>query len=77
MSKLNAALSKVLEINEDSIHDNLKPDDVDTWDSLHGLMLLSEIEGQFNVKFSMAEVSAMKCVKDIKDALLRHGAKVE
>jgi acyl carrier protein len=77
MNKLNAALAKVLEIKEESIHDNLKPDDVDTWDSLHGLMLLSEIEGQFDVKFSMAEVSGMKCVKDIKEALVRHGASVE
>ena len=73
MKRLNAILSKVLEIEEDSISDKTAPENVETWDSFNGLMLVSELEKTFNVKFTMEEVTAVKCVKDIKDALKRHG----
>ena len=73
VKRLNAILSKVLEIEEDSISDKTAPENVETWDSFNGLMLVSELEKTFNVKFTMEEVTAVKCVKDIKDALKRHG----
>lgn len=73
MKRLKNALSKVLGITEDTINDETSPDNVETWDSLAGLMLVTELESQFNVKFSMDEVNSTKCVKDIKDILNRHG----
>lgn len=66
-------MSNVLEIKEDTISDETSPDKVETWDSLKGLMLVTELEETFNIKLSMDEVSSIKCVKDIKETLKRHG----
>ena len=77
MNRLKTILARVLEVDENGVNDEMSPDDVDTWDSLHGLMLVSEIESQFKVQFTMNEVTGMKCVKDIKDSLKRHGVELE
>lgn len=77
MKRLKAILSKVLGIDEDKVTDDTSPDNVETWDSFNGLMIVSELESNFNVKFTMDEVTAVKCVKDIKDALKRHGVLLE
>lgn len=76
MKRLKAILSKVLDISEDSITNDTSPKNVDTWDSFNGLLLVSELEREFNVKFTMDEVTSVKCVGDIKDALKRHGIKL-
>jgi acyl carrier protein len=73
MEKLKQILSKILGIDENLITDETSPDNVETWDSFNGLMLVSELEEGFNVKFTMDEVVSVKCVKDIKEALKKHG----
>ena len=73
MRRLKYILSKVLEIDESLITDKTSPDNTETWDSFNALMLVSELEKEFNVKFTMEEVTAVKCVKDIKQTLTNHG----
>jgi len=70
-------LSKVLGIDEASITDNTSPANVESWDSFNGLMLVSELEKEFNVKFTMEEVISVKCVGDIKKSLKRHGISID
>lgn len=76
MKRLKSILSNVLNINEDTINDETSPDNVETWDSFAGLMLVSELESQFNIKFTMDEIVAVKCVGDIKEAVTRHGVEL-
>lgn len=76
MKRLKAILSKVLDISEESITDTMSPNDVESWDSFNGLLLVSELEKEFNVKFTMDEVTSVKCVADIKSALKMHGIKL-
>jgi|TARA_B100001971_G_scaffold197612_1_gene206476 acyl carrier protein len=73
MKRIKAILSRVLEINEDEIIGETSPDTVESWDSFNGLMLISELESKFNVKFTMDEVTSAKCVNDIKNSLIKHG----
>lgn len=73
MHRLKAILSNVLEISEDEITGEMSPDTVESWDSFNGLVLVSELESKFNVKFTMDEVTAVKCVNDIKNSLIKHG----
>ena len=73
MKRVKHILSTVLEIEISEIHEDLSPDDVETWDSFNGLMLVSELESAFNVKFTIDEVTTVKCVRDIKHALVRCG----
>ena len=74
MSLLNPVLSKVLGIPENEIADHLTPDDVPGWDSFNALILVSELEAKFRVKFTFAEVTGVQCVGDIKTILRKHGA---
>ena len=76
MDKLKSILSQILEIPEDEINDNTSPDNADAWDSFNGLMLVSELENNYNIKFTMDEVVSVKNVGDIKRALKKHGVKI-
>ena len=76
MNRLKVVLSKVLGIAPDSINDKTSPSNVESWDSFNGLMLASELEKEFNVKFTMEEVVSVKNVRDIKESLKKHGIKL-
>jgi acyl carrier protein len=77
MIKLTQLLSEILEIEPEQVHDNLTPDDVPTWDSFNGLMIVSRLESEYSVKFTMDEVTSVKCVADIKAYLRNHGVDEE
>ena len=77
MKKLNAILSSVLGIKESEINDKTSPSNVDSWDSFNGLMLVSELEKEFRIKFTMDEIVSVKCVKDIKNSLKKHGVEID
>lgn len=77
MKKLRSILSKVLGIDESSITDDTSPDSVETWDSFNGLIMVSDLEKNYNVKFTTEEVISVKCVRDIKTSLTRHGVKFD
>ncbi|HEY4521855.1 MAG TPA: acyl carrier protein [Candidatus Paceibacterota bacterium] len=72
MEKLKKILSKVLKIDENSITEKTSPDTVDTWDSFNSLMLVSELENEFGVKFTIDEVVKIKNVGDIIEVLRKY-----
>ncbi|MBI5134693.1 acyl carrier protein [Candidatus Uhrbacteria bacterium] len=73
INTLHSILSKILGISAQEVTDQTSPDTVPRWDSYNGLMLVSELETQFNVNFTMDEVVAVKNVGDIKASLRKHG----
>jgi acyl carrier protein len=73
MERLKDVLSKVLGVDRSKITDDMSPNHVDSWDSFNGLLLVSELESTFKVKFTMDEVSSARCVGDIKNYLRKHG----
>lgn len=77
MNKLVLLLSEILEIEPELIHDDLTPEEVPTWDSFNGLMIVSRLESDFNVKFTMDEVRSVECVGDIKKHLQNHGVDIK
>ena len=71
--KLYGIISDVLKVDASTITDESSPDNIATWDSFNGLMLVTELEKGFNVKFTMEEIMLVKNVKDIKESLNVHG----
>ena len=71
--RIRNVMSAVFDMPVDEIDEYSSPDNIESWDSFNGLMLVSELENNFNVKFTMEEVLAVKKVSDIKEALRRHG----
>jgi acyl carrier protein len=73
MLTLKELIAKTLDIGKEKLNDESSPENIPSWDSFNGLMIVSELESNFNVRFTIEEVMAVKNFKDIKDALKRHG----
>ena len=71
--KLYEIVSKVFSVPISEINDESGPETIESWDSFRGLVLVDEIESNFNVKFSISEIIDVKNVKDIKKHLKNHG----
>ena len=75
--KLMDLISKVLNIEVEIVTDETSPENTASWDSFNGLLMVSELEELFSINFSIEEVYAVTCVKDIRDVLIRHKVSFE
>ncbi len=66
MKKFNKIVSKIFGVKEKDIKDELSSKDIPHWDSMNYLLLISELEEEFDVMFTADEVTNAKCVGDIK-----------
>ena len=71
--KLYEIISKVFSVQISEINDESSPETIESWDSFNGLILVDELESNFNIKFSVSEIIDVKNVKDIKRHLNDHG----
>jgi len=71
--KLYDIISKVFSVQISEINDESSPETIESWDSFNGLILVDELESNFNIKFSLSEIIDIKNVKDIKRHLNNHG----
>ena len=55
------------------INDNSGPETIERWDSYNGLLLVDELESEFNISFSLEEMSDAHNISDIKRHLKNHG----
>lgn len=67
--KLLDIISKVLLLDKDKITDDLRRKDFEPWDSMAHLILVSEIESEFDMFFEDEEVVELWTVSDIKRVL--------
>lgn len=58
--KLQTIFAAVLGIPAELITDGLSPQTNSTWDSLNAIILITEIEKEFGIKFSYEEAMAVK-----------------
>jgi len=71
--KLFTLISKVLEVSETELTDESTPESIENWDSYNGLLLVDELESEFNIKFLVEEVYDVHSILDIKRHLKTHG----
>ena len=53
-----------------NISDNFSSDDIEEWDSLNHINLVSAIEKEFNIKFSITELISLKDVGSMIDLMI-------
>lgn len=58
---------EILDIPDLQLTSAMSAKDVDEWDSLNHIRLISGIEQQFKVQLSSAEVERLTCVGDMAD----------
>lgn len=76
MKTVEEVVTKVLGLKPEQVNDQSGPDNLENWDSFNGLILVTELEKNFNVSFSLEEIVEVKKVSDIKKILKHHGVKV-
>ena len=65
-------VAKVFSITESEVNDNSSPENIESWDSFNGLILVDELENHFKIKFSISEITDVKTVSNIKRHLKNH-----
>jgi len=75
--KLYNIISKVFSVPIIEINDESGPETIESWDSFNGLILVDDIESNFNVKFTVSEITDVKNISDIKRHLKNHGINVD
>ena len=68
-TKLTEIFRKVFNNDALNLRDDLTANHVDNWDSLTHMLLISEIETSFQVKFKLRELNRMRNVGDMVDLL--------
>lgn len=65
LETLNGIFRKVLKRDDITLTESTTARDVDGWDSLTNMVLLTEIEKKFGVRFSFREIVKLKNVGDL------------
>lgn len=69
--KLLSGIFKVVLNQPVLLTDDMTPDDIDNWDSLTNMTIISEIESQWGIKFKLRDIIRMKNVGDIIDTIIK------
>ena len=69
MKSLKQIFIESLQIDEDSIGENISREDTDYWDSFNHLLLMNNIEKNYGIKFTFDEIVAIKTFNDLQFAL--------
>jgi len=60
----------IFDENDLVIADNTSSDDIDDWDSLNHINLVSAIEKEFHIKFALGELTTLKDVGAMIDLIV-------
>lgn len=69
LEKVNEVFRDVFEDDSIIVKDETTADDIEDWDSLMHITLVSEIENSFGFKFKMKDVVGMKNVGEMLDII--------
>jgi len=69
--KIQEVFRKTFEKPDLIITNSMSPKDLKKWDSLNHVILISEIEKEFNVRFGLQEMLESRTVGDICKTVLR------
>ena len=68
---LKTVFQSVFDESDITITREMTAQDVESWDSLHHILLINEVERAFIIKFKLREVMGMKSVGDLIDLIDR------
>jgi acyl carrier protein len=73
--KLKEIMALVFEVSEDAINNDTGPDDLDNWDSIGAINLITALEEAFDIEFEEEDILEMLNFQLIKIKIEeKHGA---
>lgn len=70
LDKLTAIFRKVFRNDSLILTNELTANDVDQWDSLSHMILITEIENDFSIRFKLKDLNKMRNVGDMIDIII-------
>ncbi len=74
-SRLNKVFADVFDDDSIEVGPATTADDIDDWDSLEHITLISAVEREFGMKFKMGEISSMKNVGEMAQIISERAKK--
>jgi acyl carrier protein len=74
--RLKEILAKVFLTDKAKINDDMSRKDMDEWDSMAHLLLVSEVESTFDVMISDDDIMEIQTVGDVKKVLRKLGVTI-
>lgn len=71
MEKIEAIFSNTLSHGNFNLNETTTANDVDGWESITHMMIMNEVEKEFNLKFSLMELLEMKNIGDLVISIQR------
>lgn len=65
ISKLTEIFHEVFNDNSIVLRDDMTANDVDSWDSLTHMLMITKVEEELNIKFKLRELNKLKQVGDL------------
>jgi acyl carrier protein len=69
LEKLTVIFRTSFNDSELVLNDEMSAKDVDDWDSLTHMLMISEVESQFGIRFKLKELNQLKTVGDMATIL--------
>ena len=63
---IEKVVAEIFEIDATEISDEMTPENVDKWDSLNHLRLVTALEQQFGIRLSMQDIQSMQSIASLK-----------
>ncbi|MBU3144986.1 acyl carrier protein [Clostridium sp. CF012] len=77
LKKLNKVLCDVFDFKKlEDIKDDLGPDDIENWDSLGHVELITSLEEVFDISLEVVDISRMYTIGGIKKILEKYGIQI-
>lgn len=70
--RLNEIFRDFFDDDEIELTPETTADDIDDWDSLNHITLMSAVEEEFGIRFTMGQVSGMKNVGEMAEIIARN-----
>lgn len=67
--RLNEVFRDVFDDDDITVNEDTTADDIEDWDSLEHINLISAVEDEFGIRFKMGEVSSMKNVGEMVEII--------
>lgn len=72
LERINEIFQEVFDDEEIEVFEDTTADDIEEWDSIRHLSLISEIEGEYGFKFQAKDIAGMKNVGEMIDIILEN-----
>ena len=71
-AKLVEIVAELFDLEPAAVDDALTPEDVELWDSMNHLRLVSAVEEEFQIKLSMQEIESIRSLAVLRALVEQH-----